>query len=227
MAATSLSSPPSKVATAKRGGIPKPSSSYTQLAFCSRHAFQKIGTATALQRPQNEVKHARPCATTDNDRAAPAEAVQETTISAGQVTSGSSNGQQPQQIEPPKRVPLTARERLRAARVLGKYAAEPADKKKGSPEFKSGLLDALRETEGGGGKKGGRKRSGLPEAPSNLLDDKKRGMPKPGWTFDWMAALPVGTDVLIVAASFSIITTVMFGTTYLVWKLGAIHFNEY
>lgn len=221
MAATSLSSPPSKVATAKRGGISKPSSSYTQLAFCSRHAFQKIGTATALQRPQNELRHARPCATTDNDRAAPAEAVQETTMSNGQQP-------QPQPSEPPKRVPLTARERLRAARVLGKYAAEPADKKKGSPEFKSGLLDALRETEGGGGgKKGGRKRSGLPEAPSNLLDDKKRGMPKPGWTFDWMAALPVGTDVLIVAASFSIITTVMFGTTYLVWKLGAIHFNEY
>lgn len=208
----------------QRGGISKPSSSYTQLAFCSRHAFQKIGTATALQRPQNELKHARPCATTDNDRAAPAEAVQETTMSNGQQPQPQP---QPQPSEPPKRVPLTARERLRAARVLGKYAAEPADKKKGSPEFKSGLLDALRETEGGGGKKGGRKRSGLPEAPSNLLDDKKRGMPKPGWTFDWMAALPVGTDVLIVAASFSIITTVMFGTTYLVWKLGAIHFNEY
>lgn len=146
-----------------------------------------------------------------------------------------SNGQQPQPSanggipgEPPKRVPLTARERLRAARVLGKYAGEPGDKKKkGSSEFGSRVLDALRETDGAGGKKGGRKRSGLPEAPSNLLDDTKRGMPKAGLTFDWMAALPVGTDVLIVAASFSIITTVMFGTTYLVWKLGAIHFNEY
>jgi hypothetical protein len=149
------------------------------------------------------------------------------------AASSNSNGQQPQPSangipsEPPKRVPLTARERLRAARVLGKYAAEPGEKKKGSSEFGSGVLNALRETDGAGGKKGGRKRSGLPEAPSNLLDDTKRGMPKPGWTFDWMAALPVGTDVLIVAASFSIITTVMFGTTYLVWKLGAIHFNEY
>uniref|UniRef100_A0ACD5XJT5 Uncharacterized protein n=1 Tax=Avena sativa TaxID=4498 RepID=A0ACD5XJT5_AVESA len=227
MAATSLSSSPSKVATAKLGGISRPSSSYTQLAFCSRHAFQKIGTAAALQRPQNELKHGRPCATTDNDRAAPAEAAQETTISAGQVTSGNSNGQQPQPSDPPKRVPLTARERLRAARVLGKYAGEPGDKKKGSSEFGSGVLDALRQTDGAGGKKGGRKRSGLPEAPSNLLDDTKRGMPKDGWTFDWLAALPVGTDVLIVAASFSVITTVMFGTTYLVWKLGAIHFNEF
>ena len=144
------------------------------------------------------------------------------------MTSGNSNGQQPQPSEPPKRVPLTARERLRAARVLGKYAEPGEKKKKGPAEFGSGLLDVLRETEqGAGGKKGGRKRSGLPEAPSNLLDDTKRGMPKDGWTFDWLAALPVGTDVLIVAASFSIITTVMFGTTYLVWKLGAIHFNEY
>ncbi|EMS60020.1 hypothetical protein TRIUR3_18723 [Triticum urartu] len=92
-------------------------------------------------------------------------------------------------------------------------------------EAESRVLRARRVTDGG--KKGGRKRSGLPEAPSNLLDDTKRGMPKDGWTFDWLAALPVGTDVLIVAASFGIITTVMFGTTYLVWKLGAIHFNEY
>ncbi|XP_020148240.1 uncharacterized protein [Aegilops tauschii subsp. strangulata] len=232
MAATSLSSSPSKVGTAKLGGISRSSPSYTQLAFCSRHAFHKIGTAAAPLRPQNELKHARPCATTDNDRAAPAEAQESATISARVNPVASGNGQQPQPGEPPKRVPLTARERLRAARVLGKYAepgagAAPADKKGSSskPEFGSRVLDALRETDGG--KKGGRKRSGLPEAPSNLLDDTKRGMPKDGWTFDWLAALPVGTDVLIVAASFGIITTVMFGTTYLVWKLGAIHFNEY
>ena len=130
-------------------------------------------------------------------------------------------------------MPLTARERLRAARVLGKYAepgdgARSPDKDSSSkPEFGSRVLDALRETDAGGKKAGRKRSSGLPEAPSNMFDDSKRGLPKGGWTFDWLAALPVGTDVLVVAASFGLITTVMFGTTYLVWKLGAIHFNEY
>lgn len=254
MAATSLSSSPSKVTAAKVGGVSRPSSSYTQLTFFSRHAFQKIGTATALHKPQTELllsprisKHVRrPRAATDNDRAvpAPAEAAQETTIGADAnpvaASSANSNSNGTVPSEPPKRVPLTARERLRAARVLGRYAAaEPGGPEKpaptgssssSKPEFGSRVLEALRETDakkkgGAGGRK--KRSSGLPEAPSNLLDDTKRGMPKEGWTFDWLAALPVGTDVLVVAASFGIITTVMFGTTYLVWKLGAIHFNEY
>lgn len=136
------------------------------------------------------------------------------------------NGSAPS--EPPKRAPLTARERLRAARVLGKYAepssAKGSSSKSAKPEFGSGVLDALREADakkGGGG--GGRRGSRLPEAPGNLFDDSKRGMPKEGWTFE----LPFGVDVFLVLVSFTLITTIMFGTAFLVWKLGAIHFNEY
>ncbi|XP_062210915.1 uncharacterized protein LOC133912275 [Phragmites australis] len=249
MAATSLSSSPPRV-TAKLGGVPRSSSFYTQLTFCSRHPFQKKAAATACQKLPSDLlllsrarnKHARTsCPATDNDQEAPA--AQETTTATpppvtptpsaqnAPVTPG--NGQPPQKgangippqpsNEPPKRVPLTARERLRAARVLGKYA-EPSAKGASSakPEFGSGVLDALREADA---KKAGgaRRRSRLPEAPGNLFDDSKRGLPKEGWTFE----LPFGVDVFLVLVSFTLITTIMFGTAYLVWKLGAIHFNEY
>ncbi|XP_072996247.1 uncharacterized protein [Typha latifolia] len=124
------------------------------------------------------------------------------------------NGNSPQVTElAPKRSPLTAREKVRAARVLSKYA----ESKPSKSVFGSKVLDALRESDKG------KKRSGLPEAPTNLLDDSKRGMPKAGWTFD----LPVGSDILLIVLSVVLISTIMFGTTYIVWKLGAIHFNEY
>ena len=145
------------------------------------------------------------------------------------VANANANGSAPS--EPPKRAPLTARERLRAARVLGKYAepsakgaSSPPPSKSSKPEFGSGVLDALREADAkkaGGG--GGRRGSRLPEAPGNLFDDSKRGMPKEGWTFE----LPFGVDVFLVLVSFTLITTIMFGTAFLVWKLGGIHFNEY
>ncbi|CAA2974311.1 uncharacterized protein LOC111382125 [Olea europaea subsp. europaea] len=112
-----------------------------------------------------------------------------------------------------KRAPLTARERLRAARVLSRYT----DSKPSKPELGSKLLEALRESDKG------KRRPGLPEAPSNMLDDSKRGLPKPGWTFEF----PGGVDVFLVILSFVLISTVMFSTTYIVWKVGAIHFNEY
>ncbi|KAF3331786.1 hypothetical protein FCM35_KLT03192 [Carex littledalei] len=115
-----------------------------------------------------------------------------------------------------KRPPLTARERLRAARVLSKYA--DSNSKPPKSEFGSKVLEAIRETD-----KGKKRGSRLPEAPSNLLDDSKRGLPQGKWTI----SLPFGTDVLAVVVSFLLITTIMFGTTYLVWKVGAIHFNEY
>ncbi|XP_020108823.1 uncharacterized protein LOC109724417 [Ananas comosus] len=125
------------------------------------------------------------------------------------------NGNLPQPKEVAlKKPPLTARERLRAARVLSKYTESESSK----PEFGSKVLDAIRESDKG------KKRSGLPEAPTNLFDDSKRGLPKQGLSFDF---LPVGTDVLVIAFSFVFISTVMFATTYLVWKVGAIHFNEY
>lgn len=113
----------------------------------------------------------------------------------------------------PKRTPLTAREKLRAARVLSKYT----EAKPSKPDSGNKILDALRESDKG------KKRSRLPEAPSDLLDDSKRGLPKPGLTFNF----PGGTDLLFIVISFVTISTIMFATTYLVWKLGAIHFNEY
>lgn len=117
------------------------------------------------------------------------------------------------QVGNAKRTPLTAREKLRAARVLSKYT-EPRTTRS---ELGSKVLDAIRETDKG------KKRSGLPEAPSNLFDDSKRGLPKQGFTFNF----PGGNDILIIAFSFVFISTVMFATTYIVWKVGAIHFNEY
>ncbi|PAN50148.1 hypothetical protein PAHAL_9G501900 [Panicum hallii] len=259
MAATSMSSSSPPRVTAKLAGAPRSSSFYTQLSFCSRHPFQKAAAASAFQKLPPELlllslparnKHARiSCRATDNDQAAPAAAQETTTPSPAPpaasspsaekspVTPGNGQPQQPvanangsAPSEPPKRTPLTARERLRAARVLGKYA-EPSAKgsssspsKSSKPEFGSGVLDALREADAkkaGGG--GGRRGSRLPEAPGNLFDDSKRGMPKEGWTFE----LPFGVDVFLVLVSFTLITTIMFGTAFLVWKLGGIHFNEY
>lgn len=111
-----------------------------------------------------------------------------------------------------KRKSLTAREKLRAARVLSRYTETKASKAaRGST-----VLEALKERDRG------KKRSGLPEAPTNLLDDSKRGMPKKGLTFDF----PGGFDLFLIIFSFVFISTVMFATTYFVWKVGAIHFNE-
>ncbi|GER44384.1 P-loop containing nucleoside triphosphatehydrolases superfamily protein [Striga asiatica] len=76
----------------------------------------------------------------------------------------------------PKRAPLTARERLRAARVLNRYN----DSKPIKTGLGSNLLEALRDSDN----EGNRKRSGLPEAPTNLFDDSKRGLPKEGWTIN-------------------------------------------
>ncbi|KAK3042114.1 hypothetical protein RJ639_001816 [Escallonia herrerae] len=81
----------------------------------------------------------------------------------------------------PKRSRLTAREKLRAARVLSRKTEPKASKK---PQLGSKVLEVLRESDRG------KKRSGLPEAPTNLFDDSKRGMPKKGLTFD----LPGGAD---------------------------------
>lgn len=112
-----------------------------------------------------------------------------------------------------KRSSLTARERLRAARVLSRYT----ESKPSKPELGSNVLDALRESDRG------KIRSGLPEAPTNLFDDSKRGLPKKGLTFDF----PGGFDLFLIIFSVIFISTVMFTTAYVVWKAGAIHFNEF
>lgn len=116
------------------------------------------------------------------------------------------------QDKPRRSSPLTARERLRAARVLSRYTEARPSK----PDMGSKVLDAIRESDRG-------KKKGLPEAPGNMFDDSKRGLPNQGFTFQF----PGGTDLFFIVFSFVFISTVMFGTTYLVWKVGAIHFNEY
>lgn len=145
----------------------------------------------------------------------------ESSLSFGQLESDPSpavsqvlaNGSASAQESKVKKTPLTVKEKLRAARVLSRYGAPVP--KANRAKLGTSVLDALKESDKG-------KKSGLPEAPTNLLDDSKRGMPKAGLTFD----LPGGQDLLIIAFSFVFISTVMFATTYLVWKLGAIHFNE-
>ncbi|KAJ0979376.1 hypothetical protein J5N97_014850 [Dioscorea zingiberensis] len=169
---------------------------------------------------QKDVRqHKIPMATESNNAAAESITESETTGVDRQLSSNvqpTVNGveETSPQIEMPKtkRAPLTARERLRAARVLSKYN----ESKPAKVETKSRILDALRESNKG-------KRPGLPEAPKDLLDDSKRGLPKQGLTFNF----PGGSDLLFITISFVFISTVMFTTTYIVWKVGAIHFNEY
>ncbi|CAD6210754.1 unnamed protein product [Miscanthus lutarioriparius] len=225
MAATSLSSCSCLPrATAKPGGVPRSSSYYTQLNFCSRHPFEKAAAAAAafqklppellrLSYAARNNKHARTSCrrATDNYQAAPA-AAQETTANTPPPPASP--------VPSAERSPVTPGSNGQPQRA--ERAAEAGGARAGQPEFGSGVLDALREADakkGGGGRRGSR----LPEAPGNLFDDSKRGMPKEGWTFE----LPFGLDVFIVLVSFTLITTIMFGTAFLVWKLGAIHFNEY
>ncbi|KAG6760086.1 hypothetical protein POTOM_036587 [Populus tomentosa] len=134
---------------------------------------------------------------------------------SGPQTSGASNGStvSADMKSRPKRSPLTARERLKAARVLSRYTESKASKS----EMGSKVLDAMRESDKG------KKRSGLPEAPENMFDDSKRGMPKDGWTFQF----PGGSELFFIVVSFVLISSIMFATTYVVWKVGAIHFDEY
>ncbi|KAI9156096.1 hypothetical protein LWI28_000414 [Acer negundo] len=76
---------------------------------------------------------------------------------------------------PTKRSSLTAREKLRAARVRSR----DNELKVSKSDMSSRVLAASRASDGR------KKRSGLPEAPTNIFDDSKRGMPKPGLTFQF------------------------------------------
>ncbi|KAK1571542.1 hypothetical protein Q3G72_018796 [Acer saccharum] len=76
---------------------------------------------------------------------------------------------------PTKRSSLTARERLRAAR----FRSRDNELKASKSDMSSRVLAASRASDGR------KKRSGLPEAPTNIFDDSKRGMPKPGLTFQF------------------------------------------
>ncbi|KHN31289.1 hypothetical protein glysoja_022943 [Glycine soja] len=136
-----------------------------------------------------------------------------------EASNGSINQEQGSEASPKsqsatKRPTLTARERLKAARSLNRYAESKASKQ----DLSSRVLEASKQSDKGSGKK----KSGLPEAPTNLFDDSKRGL-STGFTFQF----PGGSDLFFIIFSFVFISTVMFATTYIVWKVGAIHFNEY
>ncbi|XP_061997449.1 uncharacterized protein LOC133715105 [Rosa rugosa] len=162
--------------------------------------------------------------TSANDSQFQTSAIDEPSSQTSKASNGSSvnSSQKQEEASPPpnsqsksKRSPLTARERLRAAKVLSRYNTESKPARKKSDRSKT-VLDAARASDGG------KRRSGLPQAPTNIFDDSKRGMPKDGLTWDF----PGGADLFLIVFSFVFISTVMFATTYFVWKVGAIHFNE-
>ncbi|CAJ1859627.1 unnamed protein product [Sphenostylis stenocarpa] len=111
-----------------------------------------------------------------------------------------------------KRPSLTARERLKAARAISRDTQSKPSK----ADMNSRVLEALKQSDKG------KRKSGLPEAPTNLFDDSKRGL-STGFTFQF----PGGSDLFFIVLSFVLISSIMFATTYIVWKVGAIHFNEY
>ncbi|KAF0928150.1 hypothetical protein E2562_038057 [Oryza meyeriana var. granulata] len=74
--------------------------------------------------------------------------------------------------------------RLGGSSQKGKAAAAA-----GKPEFGSRVLYTLRETDGAK-----KRRSRLPEAPSNMFDYSKRGLPKEGW-FEALAGGAADGDV--------------------------------
>ena len=108
---------------------------------------------------------------------------------------------------------LTARERLKAARAGSRY---PQTRPSKPADMGSRVLEASKQSDKG------KKKSGLPEAPTNLFDDSKRGL-STGFTFQF----PGGSDLFLIVLSFVLISSIMFATTFIVWKVGAIHFNEY
>lgn len=138
----------------------------------------------------------------------------EASISNGSINQEQRSEASPKSQSATKRASLTARERLKAARSLNRYAESKASKQ----DLSSRVLEASKQSDKGSGKK----KSGLPEAPTNLFDDSKRGL-STGFTFQF----PGGSDLFFIIFSFVFISTVMFATTYIVWKVGAIHFNEY
>ncbi|XP_047151507.1 uncharacterized protein LOC124823361 isoform X1 [Vigna umbellata] len=107
---------------------------------------------------------------------------------------------------------LTARERLKAARAGNRNPQSKASK----ADMSSRVLEASKQSDKG------KRKSGLPEAPTNLFDDSKRGL-STGFTFQF----PGGSDLFLIVFSFVLISSIMFATTFIVWKVGAIHFNEY
>ncbi|GJX54084.1 hypothetical protein Tco_0282453 [Tanacetum coccineum] len=194
-------------------------------ALILKSAYFSSPSRTVFVNKPTHTRNRRPLLVANGDRLATETTDKTSEIDTIKKTAEPSNGSisasEPKQDATnndaiPKRSKLTAREKLKAARVRSRDT-EPKPVKK--TELGSSVLEALRESD----RITGRKRSGLPEAPTNMLDDSKRGMPKKGLTFE----LPVGWDVFLIILSVTVISTIMFTTTFVVWKMGAIHFNEY
>ncbi|KAJ7514558.1 hypothetical protein O6H91_23G049700 [Diphasiastrum complanatum] len=80
------------------------------------------------------------------------------------------------------------------------------------------VLDALRQSE-----KGGKlTKFGQPVVPSNLFDE-----PKSSEAGSEPFQFSFNRGQLFLVFSFLLISSLMFGTAFLVWKVGAIHYNEY
>lgn len=64
---------------------------------------------------------------------------------------------------------------------------------------------------------------GLPVVPTNIFDEVRR-------TPEEIAAdafkFEINPGQLLLAGSFLVVIAIMFGTVFLVWKVGAIHYNE-
>jgi hypothetical protein len=82
------------------------------------------------------------------------------------------------------------------------------------------VLDAFKQGE----KEGITTKFGQPVVPSNIFDEVRR-------TPEEIAAdsfkFEINPGQILLAGSFLIVIAVMFGTVFLVWKVGAIHYNEY
>lgn len=80
-----------------------------------------------------------------------------------------------------------------------------------------GLLDSLRQSENATTK------FGQPIVPTNLFDEPDKLTAEDKKRFDFT----FNAGQLFLVFSFLTIIGVMLGTAYLVWKVGAIHYNEY
>ncbi|KAG5239992.1 Differentiation-associated protein [Salix suchowensis] len=100
---------------------------------------------------------------------------------------------------------------LRILQLLG-LSDRRTESKTSKSEMGRKVLDALRESDKG------KKNSGLPEALKTCLMTASEGCQRRDGPFNFQ-----GFRTLFIVVSFVLISTIMFATTYIVWKVGAIH----
>lgn len=161
---------------------------------------------TATQKVESYIKSTSSSMIAPNSSSAPSDVSQMENSSA----------KTPQRSVTSGKLSVSAQEKLRTARTLSGFAES---NKPVMPQPGKNILDALRESD----KQGKTTKFGQPVVPTNLFDDKKRGSPAEWGKF----VFTVAPGELFLLLSFVLISCIMFGTTYLVWKLGAIHYNEY